>query len=231
MMDSCPTVGEAEEDSDIEVEEEQPLAKKRFTGDTKPNRMKIAHSTAEKKRRDAIKDAYTNLTSAISVASEEEKTKLTRAEVLDLAYFRVEALKTTIESKKSERDALRKKLSALKVISQAYQSMPKTSEKSSIPPDLNSVVSNNIKLKLFTTLILKQFESFSGVINTENFQTLATSLFYWVEVHWRPVDLKDYLMGLLKVLRNRFVNKSVPEAVPNIAHIGAPGTSSVSRTY
>ena len=229
--DSCPSLGDPEEDSDIDVEDEQPQAKKRYTGDTKPDRMRIAHSTAEKKRRDAIKDAYTNLTSAIRVVSEEEKKKLTRAEVLDLAYFRAEALKTSIEAKKAEKDALEKKLAALKVISEAYDSMPKTSEKSSIPPDLNCVVSNNIKLKLFTTLILKQFESFSGVINTENLHTLANSLFYWVEVHWRPVDLKDYLIGLLKVLRNRFVNKSVPESVPNIAQIGAPGPSSASRPY
>ena len=227
--DSCPSVDDPEEDSDLEVEDEGPQAKKRLTGDTKPDRMRIAHSTAEKKRRDAIKDAYTNLTSAITVMGEEEKKKLTRAEVLDLAYIRAEDLKTSIEAKRAERDALQMKLSALKVISEAYDSMPMTSEKSSIPPDLNCVVSNNIKLKLFTTLILKQFESFSGVINTENLQTLATSLFYWVEVHWRPVDLKEYLIGLLKVLRNRFVNKSVPEPGPTITQIGVPGSSSISR--
>ncbi|KAL5254869.1 hypothetical protein ACHWQZ_G014345 [Mnemiopsis leidyi] len=232
-IETCSSVGEPEDDSDIDVEDEQPQAKKRFTGDsdTKPDRMRIAHSTAEKKRRDAIKDAYANLTSSIKVVSEEEKKKLTRAEVLDLAYFRAETLKTTIEAKKAERDALQKKLSALKVISEAYDSMPKTSEKSSIPPDLNCVVSNNIKLKLFTTLILKQFESFSGVMNTENLSTLATSLFYWVEVHWRPVDLKEYLIGLLKVLRNRFVNKSVTDSTQKITQIGASGPSSSSRPY
>lgn len=204
------------DDEEVDFEEEEPLAKKRnvspgsASDSTKPDKGKVrlAHSTAEKKRRDAIKESYNNLADSLTGVCEEEKKKLTRGEIMELAYNRSMALRSDIENKRCERNLLQKKLSALQVIAEAYDAMPKTSEKSSIPPDLNCVVSNNIKLKLFTTIMLKQFESFSGVVNTDNLQTLASSLFYWVEVHWRPVDLRDYLIGLLKVLRNRFVHKS-----------------------
>jgi len=200
--------GDAEDDIELEEEDEEPPAKKQAT--VSKEKFKIAHVNAEKKRREAIKEGYRNLTDAIATMSEDEKSKLTRSEILEIACDRVETLKHTIESKKQERDALEQKLKALRVISDAYETMPKTSEKTSIPSDLACVVSNHIKLKLLTTLISKQFESFCGVINTENLQSLASSLFYWVEVHWRPVDLKEYLIGLLRVLRNRFADKREP---------------------
>ena len=205
-------------DDDIELEEEDegPPAKKHVT--ESKEKLKLAHVNAEKKRRDGIKDGYKNLSDAICTIKEEDKSKLTRAEVLSIACERVETLKHTIESRKRDLDALQQKLKALKVIAEAYDSMPKTSEKTSIPPDVTCVVSNHIKLKLFTTLISKQFESFCGVINTENLQTFASSLFYWVEVHWRPVDLKEYLIGLLRVLRNRFVDKREPVQSISSAH-------------
>ena len=222
MLTIHETDPEADEDLDLDIDDEEPPSKKRVTGSR--DKSKIAHSTAEKKRRDAIKNAYTNLTDAITSVSEEEKKKLTRADILDLALNSVENLKSNIDERKAERESLQRKLHALSVIAGAYESMPKTAEKSSIPPDMNCVVSNHIKLKLFTTLLSKQFESFSGVINTENLKTLTASLFYWVEVHWRPIDLKEYLIGLLKVLRNRFVDKTPPMfMVPGPSRIGRDG--------
>ena len=219
MVTSTPEEEPEEEEEDEDEEDLDGHVTKKLRGETK-TKSKLAHSTAEKRRRDAIKDAYTNLTESLLPMREEEKQKLTRADILDMACTRAEALKSAIAHKQAECETLQRKLNALNVIADAYDSMPKTSEKTSIPPDLNCVVSNHIKLKLFTTLISKQFESFSVVITTDNLQTLASSLFYWVEVHWRPVDLKEYLIGLLKVLRNRFVDKTIGEA---------PGSS--SRAY
>lgn len=204
-----------EDDDDLDLEDGDvtcPPPSKLATPDSRDR--KLAHVNAEKRRREAIKDSYKSLCDAITVLSETEKSKVTRSELLDLAIERLESLQASIERKKREKEEMEKRLNALALIADTYNTMPKTAEKGNIPPDLNCVVSNHIKLKLFTTLLCKQFESFKAVINTDSLSALTSSLFYWVEIHWRPVDLKEYLISLLKVLRNRFVNKSIPNPEP-----------------
>ena len=197
---------------EVDVSSEPPKKQLALEKDFKD---KALHNIAEKKRREAIKTGFKNLTDALHLSSEQRK-KLSRTEILEIATQNIKYSGRLLEEKSSEKANLESQYQALKLIAKTYENMPKTSEKTSIPPDLNCVVSNHIKLKLFTTLFLNQFESFRSVVSTGNVQSFTSSLFYWLEVYWRPVDLKEYLIGLLKVLRNRFVDKKIPEKIPEL---------------
>jgi len=188
------------EEKGEDSEGDEPAFKK-VSGD-KSEQLKQSHIAAEKKRRDAIKDGYTVLAESLPM-DKADSNKLTRGEVLDHALAYIEHLNRTKEENEKEEKELKIKLETLQVVQGTYENMPRVYNDTTdtVSPQK---ITPHIKLKLFTTLILRQFESFSTVVQTENKQGLTSSLFYWLELNWRPLDLKDYLHGLLRVLRTRF---------------------------
>lgn len=187
-----------------ESEEDEPAFKKAGSGE-KSEQLKASHIAAEKKRRDAIKDGYTVLAESLPL-EKVDSNKLTRGEVLDHALAYIGHLNRTKEEKEKEEEELKLKLQTLQIVQGTYENMPRVYN-DTVGTASPQKITPHIKLKLFTTLILRQFDSFSTVVHTDTKQGLTSSLFYWLELNWRPLDLKDYLHGLLRVLRTKFSSR------------------------
>ncbi|XP_066936425.1 max-like protein X [Clytia hemisphaerica] len=159
-----------------------------------------AHTAAEQKRRDAIKNALVNLQQLVPGCNSCEMshgmiTKTSKAQVLQKAIEYVTYLSNDRDRKNEEINEMEKKLVALKIVKENYENLVESSQHHDKPQ-----ISDEMKLSVFQQLMSSLWENFNTTVSVGSFQSLSGSMIRWVEEHCKPDIIKTIIVSAMKHL-------------------------------
>jgi len=166
-----------------------------------PDGRKNAHTAAEQKRRNAIKLGIDQLQELIpglqSVDVDDNKfvSKQSKAQILSKSIEYVSYLKKDHEKKKKEIAEMEKKLAALQIMKGSYEKMVDDGEKTE-----KAEISNEIKFRVFQTIMATLWEPFDRHVSLNDFQGLSTTIIPWLEQFCKPELLKNAVVKAVRLI-------------------------------
>jgi len=159
-----------------------------------------AHTAAEQKRRDAIKNGLEQLHQLIPGCNQSDLphgliSKTSKAQVLQKAIDYVNYLQRDRQRKNQEIAELEKKLAALKIMKENYEMLVKSSDEPAKPQ-----ISEDIKFSVFKQIMSSLWESFHASVSVESFQALSGSVISWLEEYCKPETIKDIISKAVRLI-------------------------------
>ncbi|MBN3296460.1 MLX protein, partial [Amia calva] len=180
------------------------------------DRRRQAHTQAEQKRRDAIKDVccalvvvqkgYDDLQSIVPTCQQQTdfpigSQKMSKATVLQKTIDYIQFLHKEKKKQEEEVTTLRKEVMALKIMKSNYEQIVKAHQNN--PQQGEEQVSDRVKFSIFQSIMDSLFQSFNTTISVTSFQELSACVFRWIEEHCKPQTLREFVVGILQQLNNR----------------------------
>lgn len=165
-------------------------------------RRREAHTAAEQKRRDAIKQGYGDLQYMVPACQQQDSIssyKLSKATILQRSIEYIQTLQKSKIKRENELKTLRKEVCALQIIKSDYEQRLKQYQSTTFQngQQLNQV-SEQIKFEIFQAFCDNLFTSFDRFVTFNDFKQLSASLFSWLEEHGRPQVLRDMCLSIMK---------------------------------
>lgn len=163
-------------------------------------RRREAHTQAEQKRRDAIKNGYESLRTLVPKCQQQDTVssyKLSKASILQISIEYIQQLQQVNADVKEKRDSLYKEKMALEIMKENYERIVKSNDTGHTGHDRGNEVSEEMKFKIFTTLCDSLFTSFNETVPLGDFGQLSASIFTWLEENCKPLTLKDISNSIL----------------------------------
>ena len=159
-----------------------------------------AHTAAEQKRRDAIKNALEQLHHLIPGCNQADLThgiisKTSKAQVLQKAIDYVNYMQRDRQRKKQDIVELEKKLAALKIMKDNYELLVKSSDEPVKPQ-----ISDEVKFTVFKHIMSNLWETFNASVAVDTFQTLSGSVISWLEECCKPEAIKNVIMKAIHLV-------------------------------
>lgn len=173
-----------------------------FEPDNTQDKVKVdkknAHTAAEQKRRDAIKGALDQLQHLVPGCHNCEMShgvvsKTSKAQILQKAIEYVTYLSNDRDRKNEEIAELEKKLVALKIVKDNYETLVKNSDNAQKPE-----VTDDIKLCVFRQIVVTLLETFTTTVSVGSFQLLSGSMIRWVEEYCKPDVIKTVIVNIFR---------------------------------
>lgn len=165
-------------------------------------RRREAHTAAEQKRRDAIKQGYGDLQLMVPTCQQQDSIssyKLSKATILQRSIEYIQTLQKAKIQHDNELKTLRKEVCALQIIKDDYEQRLKQHQLTTLQNGHQvNQVSEQIKFEIFQAFCDNLFTSFDRFVTFSDFKQLSTSLINWLEVHGRPQILRDACLSILK---------------------------------
>ncbi|EDO27547.1 predicted protein, partial [Nematostella vectensis] len=152
---------------------------------SKQNR-RFAHSVAEQKRRDAIKKGYDDLQSIVPTCQHSTSAgspKLSKAIILQRTIEYVSFMHHQRKKHEEELEKLRKEVLALKIMKQNYEQIARAHADQPMP---GQQVSEEAKFSVFKAILDNQFVTFDGTVVVNDFDSLSSGIFHWLEEYCKP---------------------------------------------
>ena len=171
--------------------------KGRFT--EKPDKRN-AHTAAEQKRRDSIKNALEQLNHLIPGCNNQDlaqgvNSKTSKAQVLQKAIEYVNYMQRDRSRKKQDILELEKKLAALKIMKDNYEVLVKSTGEPVKPQ-----ISDEVKFTVFKHIMTNLWETFNAAVAIDTFQTLSGSVISWLEDCCKPEAIKNVIMKAIHLV-------------------------------
>nr|CAG4652289.1 EOG090X0H9E [Triops cancriformis] len=164
-------------------------------------RRREAHTQAEQKRRDAIKKGYDSLQDLVPTCQQQDAVsgyKLSKATVLQRSIDYTQFLLQQKKKQEEELSALRKEVVALQIMKSNYEQIVKAQQ--SQPGQSDNSVPEEVKFRVFETIMESLFVSFDTAVSVANFTELSGSIFSWLEEHCKPQTLRNLVVSVLQQL-------------------------------
>ncbi|KAL0271089.1 UNVERIFIED_CONTAM: hypothetical protein PYX00_008299 [Menopon gallinae] len=163
-------------------------------------RRREAHTQAEQKRRDAIKKGYDTLQELVPTCKQTDNSgyKLSKAIVLQKSIEYIQYLLQQKKKHDDERTALRKEVTALKIMQGNIEQIVKAHEAK--PGQTDNRISDETKFRIFQAIMDKLFLSFCSSVSVSNFAELSGCVFRWLEEHCKPQTLHELVISVLQQL-------------------------------
>lgn len=196
---------------DFEDDDEVPVvvkSSKMETGETqqKDTARRKAHTAAEKKRRDAIRQGYDDLASLVPSCQDVDPlsaTKLSKAVILSKTIDYIEQISSDAEHDENELRKLQKETTGLKIMLGNYDSIIK-SHRANHTYNVSANNSDSAKLQFFQNFTEELFKSFDSEVKCDNFQNLSNGMLHWSERHCKPELLHHIFdVGLNRDMESR----------------------------
>ncbi|GAU96177.1 hypothetical protein RvY_07662 [Ramazzottius varieornatus] len=164
-------------------------------------RRREAHTQAEQKRRDAIKKGYQELEEELpslqdTIGSQKPSKAVVMQRSIDYVHYLEEQKKKSVE----ELDALKKDFMGLQIMKQTYEKMA-TAMLQQPDQGLNPV-SDDVKFKVFQSIMDNLFQSYDARVNADSFAELSGSAFNWLEESGTPHNLRNITAEVLRDVKN-----------------------------
>ncbi|XP_048580345.1 max-like protein X isoform X2 [Nematostella vectensis] len=156
---------------------------------SKQNR-RFAHSVAEQKRRDAIKKGYDDLQSIVPTCQHSTSAgspKLSKAIILQRTIEYVSFMHHQRKKHEEELEKLRKEVLALKIMKQNYEQIARA------------------HADQFKAILDNQFVTFDGTVVVNDFDSLSSGIFHWLEEYCKPQYFMDTVIRSLRTLSTQGV--------------------------
>merc|ERR1719427_487539 len=160
-----------------------------------------AHTAAEQKRRNAIKNALEQLHHLIPGCNQTDLptagiiSKTSKAQVLQKAIDYVNYMQRDRGRKKQEIAELEKKLAALKIMKDNYELLVKSSDE-----PVKAQISDEVKFTVFKHIMTNLWETFNSSVAIDTFQTLSGSVISWLEECCKPEAIKNVIMKAIHLV-------------------------------
>nr|CAG4644423.1 EOG090X0H9E [Lepidurus arcticus] len=164
-------------------------------------RRREAHTQAEQKRRDAIKKGYDSLQDLVPTCQQQDAVsgyKLSKATVLQRSIDYTQFLLQQKKKQDDELSALRKEVVALQIMKTNYEQIVKAQQNQ--PGQSDSCVPEEVKFRVFETIMESLFMTFDTAVSVTNFTELSGSIFSWLEEHCKPQILRNLVASVLQQL-------------------------------
>ena len=168
---------------------------------TYKERRREAHTAAEQKRRDAIKQGYVKLQDLVPSCQHQDSVssyKLSKATILQRSIDYIEKLQGDQDESSKELTKLQNEAMALEIMKDTSEQMVKQyHDQSQSGRNSAQVISDEDKIKVFLTICDQLFQSFDGQVTTDNFQSLSSSIFSWLEENCKPETLRHITASVM----------------------------------
>ena len=165
-------------------------------------RRREAHTAAEQKRRDAIKQGYGDLQFMVPTCQQQDSIssyKLSKATILQRSIEYIQTLQKSKIKYDNELKSLRKEVCALQIMKSNYEQMLKQHQITTLQNGQQiSQVSEQIKFNIFQAFCDNLFTSFDRFVAFNDFKQLSASIFTWLEEHGKPQKLREMCVGILR---------------------------------
>lgn len=171
--------------------------------DSYKDRRRQAHTQAEQKRRDAIKKGYDDLQSIVPTCQQQSEfavgtQKISKATILQKTIDYIQFLHKEKKKQEEEVSTLRKEVMALKIMKTNYEQIVEAHQNN--PQRGEEQVSDQVKFRIFQSIMDSLFQTFSSSVSVNSFQELSACVFGWIEEHCKPQMLRDFVVGVLRQL-------------------------------
>jgi len=158
---------------------------------SKEKQRRYAHTMAEKKRRDAIREGYDNLADLVPACKQVDPlsttSKLSKAVILSKTIEYMENISEKTAEDEQTLEKLQKEATGLKIMLQNYESILKSHRQANGYQSTN--VADTVKIDLFKNLCDELFLTFDSEVLCDNFQNLSSGMLHWSERHCKPEHL------------------------------------------
>ncbi|CAL8285566.1 unnamed protein product [Boreogadus saida] len=173
--------------------------------DSYKDRRRQAHTQAEQKRRDAIKKGYDDLQSIVPTCQQQSEfavgaQKISKATILQKTIDYIQFLHKEKKKQEEEVSTLRKEVMALKIMKTNYEQIVEAHQNN--PQQGEEQVSDQVKFRIFQSIMDSLFQTFSSSVSVNSFQELSACVFGWIEEHCKPQTLRDFVVGVLRQLNS-----------------------------
>uniref|UniRef100_A0A8C4ZZG5 MAX dimerization protein MLX n=1 Tax=Gadus morhua TaxID=8049 RepID=A0A8C4ZZG5_GADMO len=157
--------------------------------DSYKDRRRQAHTQAEQKRRDAIKKGYDDLQSIVPTCQQQSEfavgaQKISKATILQKTIDYIQFLHKEKKKQEEEVSTLRKEVMALKIMKTNYEQIVEAHQNN--PQQGEEQVSDQVKFRIFQSIMDSLFQTFSSSVSVNSFQELSACVFGWIEEHCKP---------------------------------------------
>jgi MAX-like protein X len=145
-------------------------------------RRKMAHTQAEKKRRDSIRKGYDDLQTMVPSCQSTDPlntTKMSKATILSKTIEYIEGLSNERENDENELISLRREVKGLQIMLDTYSTQMKKARHTNHYQ--SSYSSDSVKLETYKSISHELFATFDREVELSSFQTLTQSMFEWTE--------------------------------------------------
>ena len=163
-------------------------------------RRREAHTQAEQKRRDAIKHGYESLQCLVPKCQQQDSVssyKLSKASILQRSIDYIQQLQQQNKQLQEKQESIKKERMALQIMKENYERLVRNNDHSQSGHSGSSQVSEEAKLKVFTSLCDQLFTSFDETVLTGDFSQLSACIFTWLEENCKPQTLKQITNAIL----------------------------------
>lgn len=199
--------GSSTQNTDNSVTTEEEDSDHKSTLNYKEKR-RINHTLAEQRRRDAIKNGYEHLQRLVPTCQQQDSVssyKLSKATILQRSIDYIDILSKQSRNMDSDLESNKKKVMALQIMKNEWQSMVKQQQQrqtdqfqishGSMQQQSNSeqnqqLADENLKLRVFEEFCDELFCSFNESVNFDDFHSLSSSIISWLEEHCKPETLR-----------------------------------------
>lgn len=156
----------------------------------KDNLRKKAHTAAEKKRRDAIRQGYDDLAELVPSCKDVDplsSSKLSKAVIMSRTIDYMELISKESDKNQESLNKLQKDATGLKIQLGNYESIIKSHHVANAYQSTN--IADATKLELFQRFCDELFLTFDSEVECDNFQNLSRGMLLWSERHCKPEQL------------------------------------------
>ncbi|XP_062121826.1 LOW QUALITY PROTEIN: max-like protein X [Drosophila sulfurigaster albostrigata] len=155
-------------------------------------RRRSAHTQAEQKRRDAIKKGYDSLQELVPRCQPSDSSgyKLSKALILQKSIEYIGYLNQQKLKQEDESAALKKEVTALRIIQNGYETMLQHQQANPGPEEAR--LTDEAKFQVFQAILDEMFDTFQH-IPMDSFKQLTSGVIPWLEEHCKPHILRNIL--------------------------------------
>lgn len=164
---------------------------------------KDIHTINEQRRRDIIKQSYATLEKIVPTCKPNPgSTRLSRATVLLKTCDYMSHLEEQKKKQSVKLQSLRKEVKALEIMKENYEQMVRAQSQQvgHQPGSSSSTISNDLKMKLFHSLMECLFQSFDSQVSVDNFDRLSSCVISWLEDSCSPQKFQALVSSQMKSL-------------------------------
>ncbi|XP_064397510.1 max-like protein X [Halichondria panicea] len=183
-------VGDGGGDADDEDYGEEGFDQKGLT-------KKDIHTLNEQRRRDVIRNGYTQLSEMVpSCRPSTTGAKVSRAALLQKTIDYVIYLQNQSRKQEEQLENLEKEVKALKIMKENYEHISRAQQHTTGAD--NSNVPDHVKFLVFQSISDQLFQSFNSSISVTSFETLSACTISWLEEYCKPQSLRELVISNLQ---------------------------------
>uniref|UniRef100_A0A8C5AJP1 MAX dimerization protein MLX n=1 Tax=Gadus morhua TaxID=8049 RepID=A0A8C5AJP1_GADMO len=126
--------------------------------------------------------------------------KISKATILQKTIDYIQFLHKEKKKQEEEVSTLRKEVMALKIMKTNYEQIVEAHQNN--PQQGEEQVSDQVKFRIFQSIMDSLFQTFSSSVSVNSFQELSACVFGWIEEHCKPQTLRDFVVGVLRQLNS-----------------------------